>query len=319
METVLVTGGAGYIGAEVANQLLQFGYGVIIIDNLSTGDFARIPTDAVFVKGDISDEIKVNELLEAYRPDHVMHFAAFKQARESQINPEKYWDNNVKKFVSFLGYLSKFQIKSIVLSSSCSVYGNSGKISPDQGMNPVSTYGHTKAVSEKILEDFSRVNGWKFLSLRYFNVIGAGSHTNSADVTSECLVPVILNKIYHGEIFSIYGNDFSTPDGTAIRDYIDVRDIAAAHVATLRMRVVPNKGYLNISTGVPTSVKQVIDICEEVTGLKLRTTIQPRNLADPDQVWAEIDPYLKSEIWEPRFSINDSIKSHWESFLQIMK
>jgi UDP-glucose 4-epimerase len=314
MTSILITGGAGYIGSEVAHQLIQLGHKLVIIDNLSTGDIRRVPSEAEFYDIDISDADKVHEILEEKSFEAVFHFAAFKQARESQSAPAKYWNNNITKFIDFLNILAKFKISNVVFSSSCSVYGNGGLVNENSLLAPVSTYGWTKLSAERILSDYSRKNNWNFISLRYFNVIGASSRKYSGDYSSQCILPSLFQKMTDGEDFLIFGNDFETKDGTAVRDYIDVRDVASAHVIALDLLESGFSGAVNVSTGKPISVLDVINIVNRFVPKPVRYSVKGRNVSDPSIIWAEPSPELKNFGWKPNFQIAKTIEDHWLSF-----
>ena len=194
MGSILVTGGAGYIGSEVATQLLKLGFQVVIIDNLSTGDKRRVPNEAVFYECDISDQTKIQRILDGHNISTVFHFAAFKQARESLQSPAKYWANNVEKLVAFLEILRLGDIESLVFSSSCSVYGDAGVVYENSSLNPVSPYCWSKFAGEAICKDYAREFSWKFIALRYFNVIGATERDFSGDYSSNCILPSMFRK-----------------------------------------------------------------------------------------------------------------------------
>jgi UDP-glucose 4-epimerase len=314
MNSVLVTGAAGYIGSEVSSQLLALGYEVVGIDNLSTGDKRRIPDSLNFFKADIADSATINKIAENFNFRTVMHFAAHKQARESNTSPSLYWTNNVQKLNVFLNCLSKMKIDNIILSSSCSVYGNGGKVDKYSPLSPVSTYGWTKLASEKICQDFARQYEWNYLGFRYFNVIGASTRPYAGDFTSQCVVPTVFNKITSHLPFYLLGDDFDTPDGSAVRDYIDVRDVASAHVLSFKFLAEANGLNINISSGVPTSVKQLIALCERSSNSEVIIETKARNLSDPSEIWTDCDPILAKYGWKPSHDIERMISDHWDSF-----
>ncbi len=313
MSTVLVTGGAGYIGAEVSRRLLQQGNQVIIIDNLSTGDSRRIPEGATFFNIDISEKEIVAEIFQNNEIESVFHFAAYKQARESNLNPAKYWENNVLKFIKFMGIASQTSCKNFILSSSCSVYGNGGVVTTKTPLAPVSTYGRTKQVSEEIAVDYAGAN-MNVVALRYFNVIGSSEQAFGGDYSSSCILPSLFRKVRNFEPFEINGLDFPTEDGTAVRDYVDVRDLARAHLYALKLSAGGFSGPLNVSTGKPVSVLQILESFRNISREKMELIERGRNFADPAEIWGEPSIELTESGWAPEYQLDDSVSSQWKSF-----
>lgn len=314
LSTVLVTGGAGYIGAEVVNRLISYGLDVVVIDNLSTGDARRLSSKAHLFECDISDGKVLSEIFGRFQITTVFHFAAFKQARESNHFPDKYWRNNVLELIGFLEEIKKYPVKSFILSSSCSVYGQGGHVTSDSPLDPISTYGVTKAVSEKIVGQYSKQFSWSFIALRYFNVIGASSGAYAGDYYSQCLLPSLFRTVTRGEVFTINGDDFVTADGTAVRDYIDVRDLANAHITAMNMAMDGFSGPINVSTGGPTSVQSILSTFTELVGVKVSTVVGARQLADPGEIWGSPSSELTSAGWAATHSLSESILSQWQSF-----
>lgn len=314
MGSILVTGGAGYIGSEVAAQLLKLGFQVVIIDNLSTGDKRRVPSQAIFYECDISDQKEIHRILDSHDISTVFHFAAFKQARESLQSPAKYWANNVEKLVAFLEILKLGNIEGLVFSSSCSVYGDAGVVQENSSLNPVSPYGWSKLTGEAICRDYAREFSWKFIALRYFNVIGATERDFSGDYSSNCILPSMFRKSISDESFNIHGGDFPTKDGSAIRDYISLADVAGAHVASLKILETGFQGALNVSTGEPISVHEIVKSFQDLEGTNLVVTVGERNLADPSEIWGLPSPQLLESGWRITQSFTDAMKNHWDSF-----
>lgn len=314
MDAILVTGGAGYIGSEVAYQLLNLGFQVVIIDNLSTGDKRRVPIGAVFYECDMSDQRVVQNILEKHSVSTVFHFAAYKQARESLLLPAKYWVNNVQKLISFLETLKSSKIEKMIFSSSCSVYGDVGVVQENSSLKPVSPYGWSKFTGEEICKNYAEEFSWKFVALRYFNVIGAAKREFSGDYTSDCILPSMFRKFTSGEVFSIHGGDFPTRDGSAIRDYISVTDVAAAHVASLRLADAGFEGAINVSSGKPISVYEIVDAYQEVMGSNFVFNVGERNSADPSEVWGLPSTILIESGWEISQSFTEALYDHWKSF-----
>jgi len=314
LANILITGGAGYIGSEVAAQLIDRGDTVIIIDNLSTGDVKRIPASAIFFEADFCDFEVISKIFSTFRISSILHFAALKQARESAHYPELYWRNNVQDLLGFLVIVKEYEFQNLILSSSCSVYGNSGIVNSTTPLKPVSPYGWTKLVSEQVCTDFAVKFSWNFVALRYFNVIGASRRPFAGDYSSNCLLPTLFRRHIAKEDFLILGRDFPTPDGTAIRDYIDVRDVACAHITALEMSESGFFGPLNVSSGKPSSVTEILEKFSEVSTETLRISTGEVNLADPAEVWGEPSPELSSAGWTAKMSTEETILDHWNSF-----
>lgn len=316
MRAILVTGGAGYIGSEVVHQLQSLGHKVVVIDNLSTGDVRRLPLNVDFIQSNIGNESTVEDLFQRYNFSTVFHFAAFKQARESNENPRKYWTNNVADFIAFLNVAARFNLENLILSSSCSVYGNAGFVEESSEMKPVSVYGWTKLVSEQLVDSYSKLHNWKHVSLRYFNVIGSSAREFAADYESQCILPALFRSVSKSETFVQLGDDFDTPDQTAIRDYIDVKDVASAHLHALKMLDKGFTGFLNVSSGIPKSVFEILETARSVISTDIRVSISPRSNSDPSQVWANPSQALVENGWRPNVSFEQSMIDHWTSFLK---
>ena len=314
MGSILVTGGAGYIGSEVAAQLLNLGFQVVIIDNLSTGDRKRVPNGAVFYECDISDQKQLRNIFDKHAISTVFHFAAYKQARESLLMPAKYWLNNVFKLIAFLEILKSTRVENFVFSSSCSVYGDAGIVHENSSLKPVSPYGWSKLAGEEICTDYAKEFSWKFVALRYFNVIGATQREFAGDDTSKCLLPSMFRKSTSGEVFTIHGNDFPTRDGFAIRDYISVIDVAAAHISSIKLMESGFQGSLNVSSGEPVSVYEIINAFQSIGDSHLEINVDDRNLADPAEIWGEPSQALLQSGWKISQTFLDALSDHWKSF-----
>ena len=314
MSSILVTGGAGYIGSEVVRQLISQNHSVVVVDDLSTGDARRLAPEVTFFQYQIGDHSRIEEIFQKHEIEIIFHFAAFKQARESNNDPSKYWLNNVSHLISLLNTASKFNVKQFILSSSCSVYGNSGKVDEQSELKPVSVYGWTKLVSEQLVQDYSRINSWKFVNLRYFNVVGASESPYAGDFSSHCILPTLFRKVAAKQAFTQLGDDFNTPDKTAIRDYIDVRDVASAHIASINLLKQGYSGSLNISTGRGISVKELLQVARNFIPDEIFVEVGPRNLSDPAEIWGNPSRAILDSGWKPRFTFEESVKSHWESF-----
>jgi UDP-glucose 4-epimerase len=313
---VLVVGGAGYIGSHTARVLRRAGIDVLIYDNLSTG-FDFLAKGFEMVVGDVHDSKK---LLEAVKQtDAVMHFAANHYVGESVVNPRKYYRNNVEGGLSLLNAVLEAGKKSIVIfSSTCSVYGAPSKmpITEDFPLTPVNPYGVSKVFFEQALESYDTAYGIRYASLRYFNAAGA----DESGEVGEChepephLIPLALRAAagFGGEL-QVYGTDYPTPDGTCVRDYTNVVDLAEAHVKALQRLQGGNPSFtVNLGTGEGSSVKEVIAAVEEVTGKKVPRKIVPRRPGDPPALVA--DPKRAQELlqWKTKRSLRDSVSTAWK-------
>ena len=309
---IFVTGGAGYIGSICAEELLQRGQEVTIFDNLSEGHRAAIDSRATFIQGDLSDPKSISLAIATSRPDAVMHFAANALVAESMENPYKYFYNNVCGGLNLLNGMVEHGVKQLVFSSTCATFGTPERIPIDESLpqNPVNPYGESKLMFEKILRWFDEIHGIKFAALRYFNVAGATEKLGEHHRVETHLIPsvlrVALGQQTHAEIF---GTDHPTPDGTCIRDYIHVVDLAAAHILALE---ISKSDFFNLGTGGGTSVKEVIEACRRVTGHGIPTVARPRRSGDPARLVASSEKAKRELGWKPQFQNIDSIvESAW--------
>ena len=317
---LLVIGGAGYIGAHVVKALLDEGHDVTVFDNLSSGRRRNLFANARFVQGDILDSPMIVETLRAGF-DAVFHFAAFKAAGESMIEPEKYALNNISGTINILNAMSRAEVKNIVFSSSAAVYGSPKylPIDEDHNLNPDNFYGFTKLDIERLLAWYNRLKGLRYVALRYFNAAGydmegvvRGLEKNPAN-----LLPVIMETAcgMRNE-FVIFGNDYPTPDGTGIRDYIHVSDLATAHCFALQYIVKHGQCItLNLGSGQGLSVMEVYRKAQEITGVEIPMKIGPRRAGDPAQLFASGERARKTLGFSPRFSDAETlIKSTWQMY-----
>lgn len=315
--TVLVTGGAGYVGAHTCKRLRASGYVPVTFDNLTTGHehFARW---GPLVKGDIRDTDAVRQALCSYEIEAVLHFAASALVGESVANPQKYYENNVAGSISLLSAMIEAGCRKLVFSSSCAVYGEpvALPIREAAALNPVNPYGASKAIVERILADYTCSFDLQSISLRYFNAAGADSDGELGELRDPetHLIPraMMAAQSYLAD-FEVFGCDFDTPDRTAIRDYVHVEDLADAHVAAL-IRLVRGKtgGAFNLGSGHGCSVKQVLDAIAAETGVALAVSNAPRREGDPAVLVADTS-LSRSELgWEPRRSnLTTIVKSAW--------
>lgn len=317
MRNIAVVGGAGYIGSHIAKDLCENNFHVIVYDNLSEGHREAVKCND-FIHADINDNAALDTLFTNYKIDAVMHFAAFAYVGESVINPEKYYTNNVAATINLLSSMLKYNVKKIIFSSSCTTYGIPlyTPIDEKHPQNPISPYGASKLMVERIISDYASAYGLRYMILRYFNA--AGAHPD-ADIGESHnpethLIPLIL-KTLSGEKKSIkiFGDDYETSDGTCVRDYIHVCDLAAAHRTALEMLFSGNESsFVNLGTGNGYSVKEIISICEEITGKKVNTEITDRRPGDPPFLIAAGNSEKKLPGYRPQYDIHDIIKTAWE-------
>ncbi len=312
---VLVTGGAGFVGSVCTECLLAAGHTVAVIDNLQTGHREAVPSEAEFVEGNFADRQLISALVTKFQPAAVMHFAAETLVDHSMTQPRVYFENNLRRAIAFLNLLLDLEVKSFIFSSTAAVYGNptSVPISEEHPTRPINSYGESKLMFEKILEWYRRAYGLRYIAMRYFNACGATEIRGEHHEPETHLIPRILDAIYADTEIAVYGHDYPTSDGTCVRDYVHVRDIAQAHI--LAMEALPQGacGVYNIGTGAGNSVEEVIKFAERVTGSPLRLRMAPRREGDPAILVAS-NTKLRNELgWEPRYSNLDQIlRSAWE-------
>jgi UDP-glucose 4-epimerase len=313
---VLVTGGAGYIGGTVATILMQAGHRVTVLDNLCHSKRHEVPAGAEFVEADIADRPKVEALLRELKPDGVLHFAALIEAGESMQKPEIYFRNNTASTLALLEAMLATGIGKLVFSSTAAVYGEpkSVPIEETAALAPTNAYGESKLMVEQMLTWFHRVHGLRYGSLRYFNVAGALPGRGEVHEPETHLIPLILDvALGRRERIFIYGDDYSTPDGTCIRDYIHVVDLAAAHILALDALERESRMIFNLGNGSGFSVKEVIESARRVTGHAIPVEIKPRREGDPARLVASSEK-AKAELgWVPKTPELDGIlASAWE-------
>jgi len=311
----LVTGGAGYIGAHVVSALAAEGEQAVVIDDLSTGERARAG-DAVFVEGSILDEDLVRRTLRDNRVQGVIHIAAKKQVGESVADPLKYYEQNVTGTVSLLSAAVAEAVPSFVFSSSAATYGmpDVEVVTEDVPSRPISPYGTSKLIGEWAARDVAAATDLRVVSLRYFNVAGAAS-PQFGDPGIFNLIPLVFEALSAGERPRIFGADWPTPDGTCVRDYIHVADIAEAHVAALRdlasgANPASYRVY-NIGRGEGASVREVMDVIAEVTGLDVDPVVVDRRPGDPARYVANVDRIHADLGWSAKYTLHDMVESAW--------
>ena len=313
---LLVTGGAGYIGGTVATILMQAGHRVTVLDNLCHSKRNEVPTGAEFVEADIADRPRVESLLRELKPDGVLHFAALIEAGDSMRVPEVYFRNNTASTLSLLEAMHATGVNKLVFSSTAAVYGEprSVPIEETAPLDPTNAYGESKLLVEYMLKWFHQIHGLRYASLRYFNVAGALPHRGEAHEPESHIIPLILDvALGRREKIFIFGDDYDTPDGTCIRDYIHVRDLADAHILALQALETRDKLVLNLGNGSGFSVKEVIESARRVTGHAIPVEMKPRRPGDPARLVAGSEK-AKAELgWKPQISEIDSIlQSAWD-------
>ncbi len=327
---ILVTGGAGYIGSHCVLALLESGFDVCVFDNLSTGHKLTVKTleninssKLLFIEGDLRNYEEINSVF-SNKIDSVIHFAAYSQVNESMKDPGKYYRNNVLGTLNLLDAMRENNIKKIVFSSTAATYGEPVRIPIDENhpQNPINPYGQTKLMIEHIMEDYDKAYGIKSVRLRYFNVAGADCKCRIGEWhdTETHLIPNILKSTFkQTEAFKIFGTDYPTKDGTCVRDYINVEDLAQAHILALEYLINGGKtNYFNLGTNEGNSVKEVFDTCEKILGMDIPLEIKERRDGDPASLIADNKKAKSILKWQPKKTLEDSIKSayNWEKYLQ---
>jgi UDP-glucose 4-epimerase len=312
---ILVTGGAGYIGGTVAAILMARGHAVTVYDNLSHAARAAVPAGADFVEGDVADRPKLERVL-ASGFDGVMHFAAFIEAGESMTKPEIYFRNNSMGTLGLLDAMLATGVKRLVFSSTAAVYGEpeSTPIAEDAPLRPTNAYGESKLLVEKILTWMYRVHGLAYASLRYFNVAGAAGGRGEAHEPESHIIPLILDvALGRRSQIKIYGDDYPTPDGTCIRDYIHIEDLAEAHLLALEALADGRQRIYNLGNGSGFSVREVIDAARRVTGHPIPVEVVARRPGDPAVLIASSGKIALELGWKQKHTGLDSIvASAWE-------
>lgn len=313
---VLVVGGAGYIGSHAVKMLLKAGHQVIVYDNLSLGH-AEAVRSVKLVEGDLRDQALVERTLTVEKIDTVMHFAALAEVGQSVREPASYYQNNVVAALSLLEAMRATDVKRFIFSSTTATYGEPEKIpiSETTPQKPINPYGFTKLVIERALADYAAAYGFAYAALRYFNAAGAspdGDIGEHHEIESH-LIPIVLQvALGQREHITIFGNDYPTPDGTCIRDYVHVNDLASAHIAAMQ-KLRPGKGIeVNLGTGRGTSVREIIDACRDVTGHAIPTVTGARRPGDPPELIA--DASLAKDVlgWQAEYTdFREIVRTAW--------
>ena len=312
---ILVTGGAGYIGSVVADRLVRDGHSVTALDNLSKGHREAVPAQAQFILADTGDRAALAGVFERKRFDAVMHFAAYIEAGESMLCPERYFENNSVRTLTLLEAVLKHRVPRFVLSSTAAVYGEPRRtpITEDDPLEPTNAYGESKLMVERMLAWFHRVHGLRYASLRYFNAAGATAERGEAHNPETHLIPLVL-RVALGQRPAIYifGTDYPTKDGTCIRDYIHVDDLATAHLLALDGLEEHSQLICNLGSGNGFSVREVIGVARKVTGHEIPAVEAPRRAGDPAVLVASSEKIRRVLGWNPQHSdIESIIRSAW--------
>src|SRR5262245_33907589 len=308
---ILVTGGAGYVGSHCLLQLLEAGHECVVYDNLSRGHRAAVPS-GLLVEGDLNDEAKLTALLRDRRIDAVMHFAALALVGESVEQPELYYRNNVVGSFHLLEAMRQAGVSKIVFSSTTATYGTPEKmpIAETTPQLPINPYGFSKLAVERMLDDYAAGHGFGFAALRYFNAAGAAADGSiGEDHTPEShLIPIVLQvALGQRESISIFGDDYPTPDGSCVRDYVHVDDLATAHLAALE-RLQPGQAIkVNLGTGRGYSVREVVEACRKITGHAIPAVVAPRRPGDPPELVADARLARQHLNWTPQYTTIETI------------
>ncbi|MDR1910710.1 MAG: UDP-glucose 4-epimerase GalE [Holosporales bacterium] len=322
---ILVTGGAGYIGSHCVLALQSSGYDVVVFDNLEKGHLEIVNTLKVkFIQDDLKNLAGIDGVFERYKIDAVIHCAAHIEVGESVINPQKYYYNNVYGTLNLLNAMIKHNSHKLIFSSTAAMYGEPqhARVDENHPQNPINPYGRSKLMTENILDDYDRAYGLKSVRFRYFNAAGADAHARTGEwhEPETHLIPNILKSTFGGgTTFEVYGEDYDTKDGTCVRDYVDVEDLAAAHVLGLEYLV--NGGQtdcFNLGTNQGHSVKEIYAACERITQKHIPVKTGSRRAGDPASLVADNSKAKTVLGWSPRKSLIDTISTAyaWEKLLQ---
>ena len=307
---VLVTGGAGYIGATTVRLLLAEGHEVVVYDDLSTGHRDIVPSEAVFVHGEVADRFRLDITLQQHRPEAVLHFAALIEAGKSMQAPERYFRNNSAASLTLLEAMLAHGIQKLIFSSTAAVYGEPQRIPIEEtdSLEPTNAYGESKLLVERMLAWFGRIHVLRYAILRYFNAAGSDGHSGECHHPESHLIPLVLQGAAGTrDGISVFGTDYPTPDGTCIRDYIHVGDLAQAHLLALHALTDRTQLIYNVGNGRGFSVREVIESARRVTGRHIAVREAARRPGDPAVLVAGSDKIREELDWEPQHSDLDTI------------
>lgn len=327
MKKILVTGGLGYIGSHTVVELQNDGYDVVVIDNLNnSSEQVKARIESITGKpfellvGDVNDTVALQGLFKKHSFDGVIHFAAYKAVGESVENPIMYYQNNVSGLISVLEAMNTFKVSNLIFSSSCTVYGAATDLPVTEDtliQKAESPYGTTKILGEDIIQDFAKHKAFKSILLRYFNPVGAHPTAQIGELplgVPSNLIPFVTQTAAGIRAqLTVYGDDYATIDGTCIRDYIHVVDLAKVHVKALNYADEMNKSVdvFNVGTGNGTTVLEVIRAFENINGIKLNYKIGPRRPGDIEQIWADTTKVSEALGWKPQYGVEDMMKHAW--------
>lgn len=307
---VLVTGGTGYIGSITVKRLLEKGYEVVVFDNLEYGHKEAVSCKLII--GDLINKDFLFESLKEEKFDAVIHFAAYALAGDSMVNPYKYFNGNIQGGLNLLEYIKENKIPSIIFSSTCAIYGTPQKlpVTENESKKPESVYGESKLIFERILEWYRRLYGINYINLRYFNACGAATDLSLGEMhmPETHIIPVAIQCAMQSLPFSLFGDDYPTPDGTCIRDYIHVEDLATAHIQALEKLVKDGKSdNYNLGTGKGYSNKEVLDMVKKVSGIEFPMEVKPKRAGDPPEIYADNSKAKKELAFNPVHSDLETI------------
>lgn len=312
---IFVTGGAGYIGSATAEALIKAGHSVTVFDSLVTGHRAAVPAGAKFIHATLDDSHALAEALTSTKFDAIMHFAAFIEAGESMKDPGKFFRNNFTNSLQLMETAIKTGVKKLVFSSTAAVYQSSEEpLTEDSSIGPTNVYGHTKLMTEQALEWYRSIHGLHFAALRYFNACGALPGRGEAHQPESHLIPRVLDiALGRTDSATIFGTDYPTPDGTCIRDYIHIADLASAHILALEALGSKDKMIYNIGSGNGFSVREVIETARKVTGHAIPTVESPRRPGDSARLVASPNKIMKELGWKPtQTNMQEILSSAWD-------
>ncbi len=310
---VFVTGGAGYIGSICVEQLFNSGHAVTVFDNLTEGHRGAVDRRATFVEGDCADRTLIGQAVKTAGVEVIIHFAANALVGESMTNPGKYFRNNVSSGLNLLDAAIEAKVRKFVFSSTCATYGPPDRIpmTEDLPQRPINPYGESKLLFEKMLSWYQQIHGLEFVAFRYFNAAGATAQFGEYHRIETHLIPNVL-KVPLGQAphCEVYGTDYPTPDGTCIRDYIHIVDLAEAHILAM---AAGKQGFYNLGNGDGYSVREVIATCEKITGRKIPTMEKPRRPGDPPRLVASAEKAKRDFAWKPKYpKLEQIVSTAWE-------
>jgi UDP-glucose 4-epimerase len=313
---VLVTGGAGYVGSVCSEQLIAQGHHVVILDSLVTGHRKAVPSGAVFVQADIAQSDIVSAEIKKHGIQAVMHFAGETLVTKSMTDPRSYFENNLRKGIVLLDTVMEAGVRQLIFSSTAAIFGEPEftPITENHPTNPINAYGESKLMFEKVLSWYRRAYSLRYIAVRYFNAAGASTNFGEAHEPETHLIPLLLAAALDGTTeFRIYGDDYQTEDGTCVRDYVHVLDIAQAHIRALHALDEGRSGVYNIGSARGYSVREVLEAVRSATGRELKVKVAPRREGDPAVLVADNAKLVTELGWDPKHSeLNEIVRSAWD-------